>query len=107
MNKRLGELIVCGLWVVAVALAGAMAIHRGLGSNQLFLSMLIASVVTLGHYDTRRNQPTYYNLLRSWPFGSAENDAERGAQSLSSHTLHAMLWVSLWLCLCQILFGHH
>jgi hypothetical protein len=107
VQKRTREIVVCGLWVGAIALAGALAIHRGVGSKQLFMSMLIASVVTLGHHDTSRNQPTYYNLLRSWPFGSAESDEERGVRSLSSHTLHAMLWVSVWLCLCQILFGHH
>jgi hypothetical protein len=107
VTKRTRDVLVCGGWVAAIAFAGALAIRSGIGSNQLFLSMLIASVVTLGHYDTSRNQPTYYNLLRSWPFGSAENDEQRGTQSLSSHTLHAKLWVSVWLCLCQILFGHH
>jgi|HubBroStandDraft_6_1064221.scaffolds.fasta_scaffold15933_5 hypothetical protein len=105
--KRTGEIVLCALWVGAVAVAGGYAIHQGLGSNELYFSMLIGSVLTLGAYDTRKNQPTQYNLLRNQPFGSPADDEARGKQTIASHALQAMLWVSLWLCLCQILFGRH
>jgi hypothetical protein len=106
MGQRTGEIVLCALWIGAAALSGGYAIRHALGSNQLFLSMLIGSAITLGSYDTRRNQPTQYNLQRSWPFGSAADDEARGRRTVPSHALHAMMWVSVWLCLCQILFGH-
>ena len=106
MDQRIAQLFLCGLWLGAAAVFGGYSIHQGAGSNQLFLSMLIGSVVTLAHYDTSKNQPTHYNLQRSWPFGSSDDDEQRGQQTLPSHALHAMMWVSVWLCLCQILFGH-
>jgi hypothetical protein len=104
VNQRVRELALCVLWVGVVAIWGGYAIREGLGSNELFVSMLLGSVVTLGAYDTRKNQPTQYNLLRSWPFGSPADDETRGRQTIPSHGLHAMLWVSVWLCLCQVLF---
>jgi hypothetical protein len=106
LDQRISQLFLCGLWLGAAAILGGYSIHQGAGSDQMFLSMLVGSMVTLGAYDTRQNQPTHYNLLRSWPFGSAQEDEARGRQTLASHALHGMLWVSVWLCLCQILFGH-
>ncbi|HWW20547.1 MAG TPA: hypothetical protein VNZ06_07055 [Steroidobacteraceae bacterium] len=106
MSQRVREISVCILWFAAVALSGAYAIRQGQGSDELFLAMLTGSLVALGTYDTRRNQPTQYNLLRSWPFGTPADDDSRGARTLPSHALHGMLWISVWLCLCQILYGH-
>lgn len=106
MSQRIAQFFLCGLWLGTTIVFGGYAIHRGAGSDELFMSMLMGSVVTLGAYDTRKNQPTHYNLQRAWPFGSAREDETRGQQTLPSHALHAMMWISLWLCLCQILFGH-
>jgi hypothetical protein len=69
--------------------------------NQLFFSLFIGSVAAVGFYDTRHNQPTLYNLLRSWPLGSSVDDDRRGERTASSLVLHGFMWVSVALCLIQ------
>jgi hypothetical protein len=97
------QIALCGLWTTTTALAAWYAVRQGLGTDQLCLALFVGSVLALGAYDTRHNQPTQYNLLRSWPFGSAADDEARGRRTVSSQALHAMTCVSLGLCVCRIL----
>lgn len=73
-----------------------------MSTDQLFLALLVGSVFAQGMYDTRHNQPTQYNLLRSWPFGSAADDEVRGKRTVSSQALYALMCVSVSLCVGRI-----
>jgi len=84
--------------------AGICAVLHGLRADELCMTLFIASVLTLGAYDTRHDQPTRYNLLRSFPFGSSESDEQRGKRTVSSQALHGLMCVSVCLCLLLIAF---
>ena len=72
-----------------------------LHTNQVFFSLFLGSLAAVGFYDTRHDQPTLYNLLRSWPLGSPADDDRRGKRTPSSVLLHGFMWVSVALCLLQ------
>jgi hypothetical protein len=101
-----GEKLLCGLWLGSIAGGCWLALNRGFPVNQLALILLLGSVLVLGLHDTRHNQPTHYNLMRSWPFGSASDDELRGRQTVSSQALHALMALSLCLCVLRIAFMH-
>jgi hypothetical protein len=101
-----GEIILCSAWVLTAALGGWYAVNQGVSADQLFFTLFLSSIIALGAYDTRHNQPTQYNLMRSWPFGSAIDDDRRGKRTVASQALHALMCVSVCLCLLQIAFRH-
>ena len=98
----LGEIAIASIALVTLISAGIYAVLHGVRMEQLGVTALMASIISLGAYDTRHNQPTLYNLLRSWPFGSAAQDQERGARTVSSQALHGLFCVSVTLCLVLV-----
>jgi hypothetical protein len=98
----LGEIAVATIALATLISAGIYAVLHGVRTEDLCLTALMASVISLGAYDTRHNQPTLYNLLRSWPFGSAAEDQQRGKRTVSSQALHGLFCVSIALCLALV-----
>jgi hypothetical protein len=101
-----GELLTCLAWLGSTAVAAWCAIGHGLNPAQLFMTLFVGTFLVLGANDTRHNQPTQYNLLRAWPFGTAADDALRGQQTVSSQALHLLMALSMCLCLLQIAIKH-
>ena len=99
-----GEIATGLIALITLAGAGWYSVRHGLRVDELCLTLFVGSVLTLGAYDTRHNQPTQYNLLRSWPFGSATDDEQRGKRTVSSQALHALMCMSVCLCLLLIAF---
>jgi hypothetical protein len=100
------QVLLCALWAATAALVSGYTVRAGLlGLDQLVFTLFAGSVVAVGIHDTRHNQPTPYNLLRSWPFGSAAGDDAR-KRSVSSQALHAAMCVSVCLCLGRIVIAH-
>jgi hypothetical protein len=101
-----GELLTCIAWLLSTAVAAWYAMEHGLNPNRLFMSLFVGTFLVLGAYDTLHDQPTQYNLLRAWPFGTAADDELRGQQTVSSQALHLLMGLSMCLCLLQIAIEH-
>ena len=98
----LGEIAIGMVALATLISAGIYAVLHGVRMEELCVTALMASVISLGAYDTRHNQPTFYNLLRSWPFGSAAEDQHRGKRTVSSQALHGLFCTSVALCLVLV-----
>jgi hypothetical protein len=96
------DLLVGAVALMAVVAIGWYAVQHGVRPGELGVTFLFSSVFAMGAYDTRHNQPTLYNLLRSWPFGSAAEDERRGKRTVSSQALHGLFCLSICLCLLLI-----
>jgi hypothetical protein len=101
-----GQTALCALWVGISIAASWYAIRHGVSADQLFLTLFVSSVLVLGVYDTRHNQPTRYNLQRSWPFGSVSDDDRRGERTVASQALQTLTYLSVCPCLLLIAFTH-
>jgi hypothetical protein len=99
-----GEIAVATTAMVTLLAAGIYAVLHGLRFDMLCVTALMGSLITMGAYDTRHNQPTLYNLLRTWPFGSSADDEVRGKRTVSSQALHGLFCMSICACLLLIAF---
>jgi hypothetical protein len=108
VNQRwtAGQIALCALWAGIAIVGSWYAVSHGVSADQLYFTLFVSSVLVLGAYDTRHNQPTRYNLLRSWPFGSHNDDEQRGQRTVASQALHTLMYLSVCPCLLQIAFTH-
>ena len=98
----LGEIAIAMIALATLIPAGFYAALHGVRTDVMCVTALMGSIISLGLHDTRNNQPTLYNLMRSWPFGSATDDQQRGKRTVSSQALHGLFCMSICLCLVLV-----